>query len=941
MQSVRVNVFKRIFLLIVAAAAAFMLAAGLLVIVRGAANRVYAASASPQAPIPPPEGYPKFNRSLMQVSPGWGGTSGKVLHFRIELVNTGAYAADGVSLVNPLPVNSAYNAGSAQSDTDPQPTVFGNVLTWSGNVGFDSRVVINYSVTVMPGFSGMISNTADINHPLIPEPVSVSAEAIVTDNPLFTISKSALPRLPGAGKPLEYALQVTSIGQPATDLNVIVSDYVPQNTIFRDAGQGGLVSQNGRQITWQQPITLVTGASSVFTFSVDIGAVPSGTVISNDSYQVSWPENQVSAGEPYTVTVVDPVLYISKTTWPDPPGSNRELTYTLTVLNRGSLATDLVVTDRLPDGVIFVRGGSYQAGTRTVRWNLSELDSGEVAEVFYVVDVGDVAEVSLLNSQYGVCSAEGVCTSGDPLASLVKGPQFEADIWVDPIAKKPGGGTGPVTPTIVIRNLGPGSALDATAQLIFGRISVSFNDLLQEPPVGKFYDGPGCGEKCVSYLWKGDLSVGETVTLTTIEGQSTIGGEEGTHYTATLVMSDQLGDFTTEPYTATAIGRVTHYANLIPSKSAQSVIGAGQVMTYVLQVYNSGLSTDVPPYPVLTDTVPASTTLVRVNDGGTTAGVGDDTVISWDLPAMSPGDRVYRSFAVQVDSDLVSGTQIVNNQYGTKWYEIDVSGYFSNTGEPVTTTVKEVGLIDSFKSVEPEVAHPGENNVLTYTVHVVNSSPSSHYGVTVYDLFPWQDSTYLRDAIASAGSLISDIVSLDWVGDIAANSQQLITFSVLVDPFFEGALTNTVTIDHSSLGEPVRKSAVAYITDKPVLSISKTASPDPVPPGEELSYQIRVENLGQQATVLVLTDTLPANTAYIPGSSTAGGQLQGDTLRWTVPVLAPGEVRTFTFRVNVLGGRYVINDRYRISCAEGVSTIGEPVITEVDLSMMFLPAIYR
>jgi hypothetical protein len=65
-----------------------------------------------------------------------------------------------------------------------------------------------------------------------------------------------------------------------------------------------------------------------------------------------------------------------------------------------------------------------------------------------------VAEVAILNDTYEVCSAEGVCQSGYPLSSLVKGPTFEADLWLDPIAKKPGGGTGPVTPTLVLRNLG-------------------------------------------------------------------------------------------------------------------------------------------------------------------------------------------------------------------------------------------------------------------------------------------------------------------------------------------------------------------------------------------------------------------------------------------------------------------------------------------------------
>ncbi len=916
---------------------AFMFAGAVLMLASSSSGWVNAAQEEPVAPIPPPDGYPKFSQSVMMVSPGLVNTGGQDLTFRIEIINTGAYAAHGVQLINPLPAGVSYN-NDAQSDTSPQPVVSGNQLTWSGNVGFDKQAVISYSVMVDVGFSGIISNTAVINHPLIPAPVSLSAQAVVTDGPIFTISKTAYPEKPGPGKTLEYALQVTNIGQPAVGIPVTVIDEIPLNTTFHDAGQGGQVTPGG--VVWQQPITLSTGATQVYTFSVGIAAIPSGTIITNQTYQVDSTVTGVAVGDPYAVTVVDPEFFISKTTWPDPPGSNRELTYTLTVLNRGSLATDIEVTDRLPDGVSYVRGGDdYKAGV--VSWNLPELGTGEVAEFSYVVYVGDVAQVTVQNSQYGVCSLEGACAAGDPLDSLVQGPQFDAEIWLDPVAKKPGGGTGPVTPTIVIRNLGPGSALDADAQLIFQRISVSKNDLMQIPPVGQFFDGPDCGEKCVSYRWVGDLAVGEVVTLTTDEGQSTIGGEEGTYYTATLVMIDQLGSYTTEPYTATAYGKITHYANLIPSKSAPEVIGAGQVMTYVLQVYNSGLSTDVPPYPVLTDTVPASTTLVRISDGGSSFGTGQGTVISWTLPAMSPGDRVYRSFAVQVDSDLISGTQIYNNLYATKWYEIDVSGYFSNTGEPVTTTVMEVGLIDSFKTVNPKLAYPGEGTVLTYTVHVVNSSPSPLSGVHVYDVFPWEHSTYLRDAVASSGSLLSDIVSLDWTGNVAANSQELITFTVLVDPYFEGLLTNTVTIDHSSLREPVQKTAVAYITDQPVLRISKTASPDPVTMDEELTYKIQVENLGQQATVVVVTDTLPANTSYVPGSATAGGQLQGDTLRWTTAVLVPGEVRTFSFRVTVLGGMYVINGRYRVSCSEGASAVGEPVVTEVDMDYLFMPVIYR
>ncbi len=910
---------------------------------RGMAGQVYAAAPDapagqePSAPIPPPDGYPKLSLSIKTVSPALAHTGGETLNYRIEILNTGAWQADGVSMVDVLPPNATYN-NDAQSSAPPAPVFNGGVLAWSGDVGFDQRVVVSFSVDVDPGFSGVISNTATIAHPDIPEPIYAVATALITDEPVFTIQKTSAPEKPGPASPLTYYLEVTNIGQPASDLPATVQDHVPAQTTVESLGPDGQLSPNGRLVTWERTLSLATGASSVFTFSVDLSGVVSGTVISNDDYQVSSTPYGVTVGEPYTVTVVDPELFIAKSTWPDPVGANREFTYTLVVLNRGSLATDLEISDSLPEGVEYRRGGSLQGNE--VIWNLDQLDTGASALFTYTVYVGDVAQVYVSNDLYAMCSAEGVCATGEPLASLVHAPTFSAELWLDPVAKKPGGGTGPVTPTLVLHNLGPGSALNATARLMFGRISVSFNDLLQDPPLGHFSEGPECGEKCVEYLWTGDLAVNQAVTITTIVGQSTIGGEEGTYYTATVVMSDELGDYTTPLYTATVTGTITHYPNLIPSKTAPAVIGAGEVMTYQLQVYNSGLSTDESSFPpVLTDTVPASTTLVRVNDGGTSSPSGLGTVVAWDLPSMSPGDRVYRSFVVQIDPDLVSGTLIVNRDYAATWYSGTLPA--SNWGEPVTSVVREVGLIDSFKMVTPTLARPGEGNVLTYSVHVVNSSSSPLYGVQVSDIFPWEHSTYQRDAVASAGELISDIVSFDWNGNLAPYSQEMITFSVLVDANFSGALTNTAVIEHSSLVTPVLATAVAYITDQPVLRITKTAAPDPVGVGEELLYTLHVQNLGQQATIVVITDTLPANVEYIPGSATDGGHIIDGRLYWNLPLLAVGETRTLSFRTRVLGGLEVVNTSYSVTCAEGVSASGPPVVTQVDIHPTFLPAVYR
>jgi uncharacterized repeat protein (TIGR01451 family) len=265
------------------------------------------------------------------------------------------------------------------------------------------------------------------------------------------------------------------------------------------------------------------------------------------------------------------------------------------------------------------------------------------------------------------------------------------------------------------------------------------------------------------------------------------------------------------------------------------------------------------------------------------------------------------------------------------------------SGPPVTTTVQEVGLIDSYKEVTPTLLSPGVGNVLTYSVHIVNSGPVPLYGVTVYDVLPWQSSTFQYDAVASAGLLVSDIVSFHWSGDVDSFSSEVVTLTVLVDPDFEGAITNTATISHPELTEPVVVEAVAYVTDRPELRIVKTAKPNPVAQGAELAYTLRILNLGRQATSLVITDMVPVDTSYVEGSATGGGELVGDHIRWEFPVLQPGEQRTYSFKVTVQGGVEVINEAYAAMCDEGVRVVGPPVITRVRFGerRTYLPLIVR
>jgi len=149
-------------------------------------------------------------------------------------------------------------------------------------------------------------------------------------------------------------------------------------------------------------------------------------------------------------------------------------------------------------------------------------------------------------------------------------------------------------------------------------------------------------------------------------------------------------------------------------------------------------------------------------------------------------------------------------------------------------------------------------------------------------------------------------------------------------------------ITHPDLLEEVTVSAVAHVTTKPVLRISKSTSSKTIPRGNKLRYTITVLNLGQQATDVVLRDTIPANTTYVPGSGSAGVQFIDGQVKWVIPILKPGESLSVSFDVEVNDGTEVVNSDYWVTCEEGVTAYGVPVITPITGDRyLFMPLILK
>jgi uncharacterized repeat protein (TIGR01451 family) len=129
--------------------------------------------------------------------------------------------------------------------------------------------------------------------------------------------------------------------------------------------------------------------------------------------------------------------------------------------------------------------------------------------------------------------------------------------------------------------------------------------------------------------------------------------------------------------------------------------------------------------------------------------------------------------------------------------------------------------------------------------------------------------------------------------------------TIVVTPTATGTLTNNVTV-MAAEPDPVAgnnsASAMTTVNASANLAITKTDSPDPVLINTNLTYTITVTNAGPSpASMLTMTDMLPANTTFQSLTSPAGWACTtpavgaGGTVTCTIATLASGApAATFT-----------------------------------------------
>ncbi|WP_433328403.1 DUF7507 domain-containing protein [Spirillospora sp. CA-294931] len=592
------------------------------------------------------------------------------------------------------------------------------------------------------------------------------------------------------------------------------------------------------------------------------------------------------------------------------PKAGDVLEYTVAMDNVGEdAALDARLSDELPPGVSYVPGslrlargdgqgpltdvggddrGRYAEGPRRVEVNAgSGGDAGAggrlgpnegFAVTFRVTVDREAAGTTLTNTARLGYTAEtiGKRYSTERSAAVTVADLADVAITksVEP-AELTAGETARYTLTAV--NNGPSAARDVRVR---DSVPAGVRVTGTSPSTGRCTDDDGAVDCALGTLGNGERA---TVTVTVRVDDDHAPGT----VTNAAQASTSTADDRPENDTASATAPVGREADLVVTKTAAPANPApGDPLTYTITVRNAGPSRA--DGVVLTDDLPAPLLDPRVTGDGCEPPGGTLQCAAGDL---RPGARAEYTVRGTIDPDYRGGP-IANTAAATSTTpDRDPANDTATVGTPLAAARADLVLS---KTAAPAPAVPG--SPLTYTVTLRNAGPSSARDVVVEDVLPRGLTGPSADASQGACAIAGRTVRCP-AGTVEPGGTVTVTVAGRVAADATGTLTNTATAT-SSTPDPTPPTAATETPLRPTanLRITKTARPQQVNAGDEVTYTLSVHNAGpSDATGVVVTDDVPAPLRFARATTSSGGCARdGATVRCALGDLPDGGDATVT-----------------------------------------------
>jgi uncharacterized repeat protein (TIGR01451 family) len=795
----------------------------------------------------------------LEANGGNGGNAWEIETFTLgNRHGPGGGGGGGVVLVSGTPASLSVTGGVSGTTENPG-------VTYGATNGAAGTRVTNASITSTSGTQSGAQCTPDM-----------------------TLSKNS-SGLFTRGSTATYTIPVSNVSPYGSSSGTVtVNDTLPVGLTPIPAGTGGtgwscsVVSQTVS--CTDSSVFLPAGGSSI-TISANVSPTAPSTITNTAVVGGGGESNLANDTATNVASVVSSAdLSITNTASPNPVAAGSNITYTQIVTNNGPSAADnvtlveavpantTIVSVSAPAGWTCVNPGS--GGTGNIVCSALTMGASTAATFSIVVKVN----TGTANGTVIVDTATASSSVGDPnsanntaLASTVVGATTQAELTVTNAASPSPVVVGNnLTFTQVVTNTGSVAATTATfteatpANTTFASIAApagwtctAFPPTCTDPSVA----AGTSGTFTVIYKVTGGTSISDTVTVNA--ANQAFGANSAS--------------------IAVPVSTASQAALALVTAGTPLSVLAGNSITYTQTVTNNGPA--AASAVSLTESVPNTTIVSASAPAGWTCTI--TTSVTCTDPSLASGAAVdiivVASVAASDTITPITATSTLSSSNST------------TVTTTVVTPVTEACDLAVTNSGTPNPVAAGSN--ITYTQVVTNTGPSNCAGATFTETMPTH-TTFVSLTPVPAGWTCTTSPSISCTNPSVAPGTTS-TFPVIVN-VAAGTAASTLITDTATVATTTRDTntnnnsatvtiGVASATQAD-LSITNSASPNPVTAGQNITYSQTVANGGPAvAATITVTETLPANTTFVSLTGPAG---------WTCTAVAPYTCTIATLAAN-------------------------------------------
>jgi uncharacterized repeat protein (TIGR01451 family) len=769
-----------------------------------------------------------------------------------------------------------------------------SISVTGGTNGLTENPGVSYGAT--PGAAGTSVTNASISS-------TSGTQSGAQCTPDMTLGKSHVGNFT-RGLTASYTIPVSNVSLfGPTSGSVTVNDTLPVGVIPTSAsGTGWACSVVSQTVSCTDSTVLAANSSyPSITINANVAQTAPSTVTNTAVVSGGGEVNLANDTATDVASVVSTAdLSVTNTAAPNPVAAGSNITYTQVVTDNGPSAADnATLVEAVPANTTFVSIAAPAGwtcntpavgGTGNVMCTTLSMAGSTAANFSMVVKVNaGTANGTVITGTATVSSSvsDPNSTNNTATASTVVGTTPLAELTVTNAASpNPVVVGNNLTFTQVVTNTG---SVAATGPATFNEptpLNTIFVSIT--PPAGWTCAGfpPQCTNPSVPAGSSGTFTVVYTVT-------------GGSSITDTVTVNAGNQAFGPNSATVTVpVSAAGQAALALTTTGTPATVLAGNNITYTQTVTNNGPA--AASAVNFTEPIPANTTFVSVSAPAGWTCVTTTSVTCTD-PTLAAGSSANIIVVVNVAPTVVVATITANSSLSA------TNSATSNT--TVVTNVGEACDLAVTNSGSPSPVAAGGN--ITYTQVITNTGPSNCSTATFNELLP-VNTTFVSVAVVTTGGGT-------WT---CPNSSPVACSNPSVPPGSTGTITaiynvpagtaaGTIITDTATVATTTRdtnlnnNSATVTIgvagAAQADLSVTNSASPNPVNAGQNITYTQSVTNNGPAtANPPIFTETLPANTTAVSLTGPAGWTcvLAGPTCTDTV-AMAANTTANFTFVVKV------------------------------------------